>query len=287
MNQKQQFGTALSQLQSGNVRMAAELCDQGLERYPGDGNFLVLSAKANIALKNFAVAEKRVEEAIRLYPDFAGAHETYGDLLLVQGRGRAAIQAYETAMRLDPTNVRTHDKIERAGALAGEETPGAAAAAQPARMPFEERIRTAREYEQNGDLKAADSIYREILTKDPDNVEAARLLAGIAAQNKRYRDAEVFLKKALTVAPDYTRAWVDLAGVQRELEKFDEALESARQVIRLAPDNAESYVVYASAIGMAGDHEQAIGALEKALEISPARPGAACSMAHHQKTLGE
>jgi tetratricopeptide (TPR) repeat protein len=287
MTQKQQFSNALSQLQSGNVRMAAELCDLGLKRYPGDGNFLVLSAKANIALKNIAVAERRIEEAIRLYPDFAGAHETYGDLMLVQGKRGAAISAYETAIRLDPTNVRTHDKIERAGKLAGKEAARTATAGGPARMPFEERIRTAREYERNGDLKSAESIYREILTKDPDNVDAARLLAGIAVQNKRYRDAEVFLKKALTIAPDYTRAWVDLAGVQRELEKFDDAIESARQVIRLAPDNAESYVVYASAIGMAGDHEEAIRAFARALEISPDRPAAACGMAHHQKTLGE
>jgi len=287
VNQKRQFKQALSQLQSGNARMAAELCDLGLKRHPGDGNFLVLAAKASIAMRSFAVAEKRIEEAIRLFPDFAGAYETYGDLMLVQGRAGAALDAFETAMRLDPTNVRAHDKIDRTKELIGNGDTRPGPDAGPERMPFEKRIRIAKEYEKNGDPQSAEAIYREILGKDPDHVEAARLLAGIAAQNKRYRDAEVFLKKAIAVAPDYTRAWVDLVGVQRELDKFDDAIASAQEVIRLAPDNAESYVVYASAIGMAGDHDEAIRAYTRALEIAPERPGAICGMAHHQKTIGQ
>jgi tetratricopeptide (TPR) repeat protein len=285
--QKQQFEQALSQLQAGNAPMAAELCALGLQRYPGDGNFLVLSAKASIAMRNFAVAEQRVEEAIRHFPDFAGAYETYGDLMLVQGRAGAALSAYETAVRLDPTNVRTHDKIDRTRKLienegAEREPPGG-----PARMRFEERIRTAREYEKNGDHRSAEMIYREILAKDPEHAEAARLLAGIAVLNQRFRDAEIFLKQAVKISPGYARAWVDLVGVQRELEQYDDALESAKQVLRLAPENAESYVVFASAIGMTGDHEEAIRCYEKALSIASDRPAAWCGMAHHQKTIGQ
>ena len=129
-------------------------------------------------------------------------------------------------------------------------------------------------------------IYREILTRDPNQVEAARLLAAIAVKHKRYRDAEVFLKKVVEVAPGYTRAWVDLANLQREADKFDDAVNSAQQVLKLAPDSADSYIVYASAIGMKGEHEAAIEAYQDALAIAPDRAGAICGMAHHQKTIG-
>ena len=287
MNQKQQFQQALSQLQAGNAQMAAELCELGLQHFPGDGNFLVLSAKASIAMRNFAAAEKRIEDAIRLVPDFASAHETHGDLMLVQGRPNAAMSAYETAVRLDPANVRVHDKIDRARDLARRGNEAVPGDVERPRMPFQDRIRIAREYERNADPQSAEMIYREILGKDPDHSEAARLLAGIAVQNQRYRDAEIFLKQAVRAAPDYARAWVDLVGVQREMEHFEDALESAKQVLRLAPENAESFVVYASAIGMAGDHEEAIRAYTKALDIAPDRPAALCGMAHHQKTLGQ
>ena len=287
MNQKEQFDNALAQLRSGNLQMAAELCDLNLRKYPGDGNFLCLSARANLAMRNFGIAEARVEEAIRRYPDFAMAHETFGDLMLVQGRTKKARSAYETAMRLDPTSTTIHDKLDKTReveALTGEE---AAKARAGKAMRFEAEIRQAREYEDREDHKSAEMIYREILKKDPDHVEAARLLAGIASLNKRYRDAEIFLKKAVSTAPDYTRAWADLTNVQRELDKLDDAVVSARKVVELAPESSESHVLYASAIGMAGDHEGAIESYRKALELSPERPAALCGMAHHQKTIGQ
>ena len=113
MNPKEQFANAHSHLQSGNAKMAAELCELNLKKFPGDANFLCLAAMANLAMKNFGIALQRVEEAIRLYPEFALAHETFGDLMLIQGRSADALRAYEQALRLNPTRSLIHDKIER------------------------------------------------------------------------------------------------------------------------------------------------------------------------------
>lgn len=286
MEQKNQFDAALSALRSGDSQAAADLCRLSLEQFPGDANFLCLAARANVALKNFDLAERHVEEAIRLFPDFALAHETLGDVMLVKGKVSKSRAAYETASRLDPTRQATREKIERVKQLErNAEGRPVGAVAQP--MPFEIEIAKAREHENKGDPQAAEMIYREVLKKDPRHVEAARLLAGIAAKNKRFRDAEVFLRQVLKNAPDYVRAWVDLVNVQRELDKLDDAVESAKQVLRLTPDNAESHMVYASAIGMTGMHEEAIKSYQKAIEMAPDKAGAICGMAHHQKTIGQ
>lgn len=286
MEQNELFAGALSELKSGNAQAAAELCEQSLSSHPGDANFLCLAGKANLALKKFDVAEKHVEEAIRLFPDFALAHETYGDILLVQGMVSKARTAFETAMRLDPMRVAIHEKIDRAKELAKIGSPRLSSSVRPEPTPFEAQIKSAHDFASSGDMRSAEMIYREILTKEPGHIEAARLLAGIAAKNKRYRDAEVFLKTVVAKAPDFTRAWVDLANVQREMDKLDEAVDSARQVLRLAPENGESYMVYASAIGATGAHEEAIEAYQQALAITPEKAGAECSLAHHQKTIG-
>lgn len=267
--------------------MAAELCDVSLKRYPGDAHFLCLSARANLAMRKFDVATRRVEEAIRRYPDFAAAHETYGDLQLVRGRPKDALTAYEAAVRLDPTNPVTHDKIERARAGMDNRQSGAATSAGRRRMRFAGEIESARQAEEAGDLQAAEMTYREVLKRDPDHIEAARLLAGIAAKNERFSEAEVFLKRVVELVPDYTRAWVDLVNVQREMDKFQDAVDSARQVLRIEPDNPNSHIVYAGAIGQAGDHEGAIEAFRVALGIDADKPGAICGIAHHQKTIGQ
>jgi tetratricopeptide (TPR) repeat protein len=284
--QKRQFENALTHLQSGNAEMAAEMCELSLEKFPGDANLLCLSARANIMMRKFAVAESRVLEAIRMFPDFSQAHEIYGDLQILLGRPRDAIQSYEQAMRLDPARALVHDKIERARQLEADHPEVTRRPARP-RMPFADEIEKAAQYRREDDPRSAEMIYRDILTKDPNHVEAARLLAEIAETKKRYSDAEILLKRVVQNAPDYVRAWVDLVKVQCDLNKFDDAIDSSKKVLRLEPDTSESYILYARTIGMAGRHEEAIDAYKKALQLAPDRAGAACGMAHHQKTIGQ
>ena len=285
MDQKAHFDAALSALRSGDLQAAADLCKQCLVQYPGDANFLCLSARTNLALRDFSTARENVEEAIRLFPDFSLAHETLGDLMMVEGKVSLARTAFETAMRLDPARTAIREKIDHARKLE-KSAKQRSAKSGSGQLPFMDELRLAGEHEESGDTRSAEMIYRNILKKDPNHVEAARLLASVASRRKRFRDAEVFLKRAVSLAPDYVRAWVDLANVQREQDKLADALESAKRVMRLAPDNPESYMVYASAIGMTGDHQEAIDAYEKALKLSPDKPGAYCGMAHHLKTIG-
>ena len=260
---------------------------------PGDANILCLSAKANIALKRYTEARKHLEEAIRLFPDFANAHETYGDLLLIEGYVERAIEAYGQTLRLDPTKGDTHRKLDKAHELLAKAKSAPAEASRTEtqtprrRMAFEEEVAEAVAFAKDNEPNKAEDIYRDILKRDPDHVEAARLLAGIAAKNKRHYDAEVFLLRAVSNAPDYGRAWVELCNVQRELQKYEEALESAKQVLRLGPDRAESHMIYANAIGMAGCPQEAIESYRKALDIDGSKIGAMSSMAHQLKTIGD
>lgn len=266
--------------------MAAEMCELSLKKFPGDANLLCLSARANIMMRKFAIAESRVLEAIRMFPDFSQAHEIYGDLQVLLGQPGGALRSYEQAMRLDPARALLHDKIDRARKLEAGKPEAARRPPRP-RMPFADEMEKARQHDREDNPRAAEMIYRDILTKDPNHVEAARLLAEIAATKKRYRDAEILLKRVVQIAPDYIRAWVDLVKVQCELNSLEDAIASAREVLRLDPDTAESHILYARTIGMAGNHEEAIATYEKALEIAPDRAGAACGMAHHQKTIGQ
>jgi tetratricopeptide (TPR) repeat protein len=48
-------------------------------------DFRAYTLTAYLSLKRFTEARTRVEEAIKLYPDFANAHDAFGDVLFVQG----------------------------------------------------------------------------------------------------------------------------------------------------------------------------------------------------------
>lgn len=277
-------------LRSGDARMALNHCNDGLQQFPGDANLLCLSARAHLALRKFDEAQVQLQNAIRLYPDFAMAHETLGDLMMVQGQPETAKKAYEQAMRLDPTRLVTHEKIGKTKTLIEQLEDAAKNSKSGTKgkvMPFEAEIAKALEHERSNEPKPAEDIYRQILTRDPDHIEAARLLARVAVNNKRFKDAEIFLRRVLKNAPDYTRAWADMSNVQRELGKLNESVTSAERVLELAPDQPESHVLYASAVGMIGEHEKSIAACERALEIAPDKPGPRCTLGHHQKTVGK
>ena len=153
-------------------------------------------------------------------------------------------------------------------------------------MAFEDEIHLAQEKHKSNKPGEAEKIYRSILKRDPNHVEAARLLAGIAVEKSQYKDAEVFLRHAATIAPGYGRIWIDLTNVLRELEKLDDALECALKILEMAPEKAESHMLAASVVGAMSRHEDAIRYYEKALDIAPNRTGAMSAMAHHLKTVG-
>ncbi|HEX2138353.1 MAG TPA: sulfotransferase [Woeseiaceae bacterium] len=287
--QRQSFESALAELRAGEYARAASLCEEALRSFPDDASTMCLAAKAYLALRQFEPSERHAKEAIRRFPTFAAAHDAYGDLMLATGRADRAVTAYAKALRLDPARPATLAKIERATQVASAADGGAGDERKGprTRMAFGEEIREAESLQQAGDVGKAEDIYRRILKKDPDHVEAARLLAGIASRNKRFREAEVFLLRTTLLAPNYGRAWVDLVEAQREQEKYDEAIKSAERLIAIEPDKAESHMVYAGVAGLAGLHEEAIASYRNALELAPQKAAAMCGMAHHLKTIGE
>jgi tetratricopeptide (TPR) repeat protein len=260
--QQQWFYQVQSQIRQGDMTAAANSCAGALAEFPLDANLLVLAARANLALRRFEEAQARAEMALQTYPKFAAAHDVQGDLCLVQDRAEAALESYRQALELGASAQLLGQKITRARQtmelLANSPMPKQA-------MPYAEEIALAQQHERDGQHQEAESIYRSILTRDPDHVEACRLLAGVACSHEEYQDAKIFLQRALKLAPDYLRAMVDLANVHRQLEEFGEAIALA---------------------SVAGRHEDAIASFEKALAINPAKAGALCGIAHHLKTIG-
>ena len=242
-------------------------------------------------MRNFGKARQILEEVTGSHPDFAVGHDVSGDLLFAQGYVGTAIKAYEQAMRLDPTRPETLKKIEKAQRLLAEAQESGAGPIKEAssgrQMAFAEEMHHAEQFSKSGDKKRAEDIYRRILKRDPNHVEAARMMARIAAENSHFEDAEVFLRHALSIVPEYIRLRVDLVNVLNDLHRTEEALRQAEEVLQLAPDVAESHVIHATALGANGLHHEAIQAYEKALQISPDRPAVLCSLGHHLKTVGE
>lgn len=90
-------------------------------------------------------------------------------------------------------------------------------------------------HHQNGNLQAAESIYRQILHLDADNPEALHLLGVIAYQQQDYAKAATLIGRALARKPNFADAHSNLGNVFREMGRVDEAEKSYRKALEVNP----------------------------------------------------
>lgn len=267
--------------------MAEQLCRSALERFPGDANFLCLSARALIRLDQPELAESRANAAVQLYPEFPKPHEILGQIFMQRGQTEQALTAFQRAAELDPSRADTRMNLGMALMKSGRTEEGQKAIEESVRLnPDRQQIAKAIELERKGEPASAEKIYRQVLTGNPDNVEALRCLAGIASKNRHYGDAEVFLQRAVDLAPEFGRARAELVKAQLERDRFEEAVKNAERLIRLDDKHADSHLLLASAHAAAGSYDEAISAYELTLELMPGHRGALIGLGNMLKTVG-
>jgi tetratricopeptide (TPR) repeat protein len=279
------FNRASTELRSGNSEQGASIALEGLEQYPRDPHLLCLAGRALISLKRPEEAVAHIKKALKLHPEFSWGHVTDGDLELIAGRPAEAVKSYRKAQKLGADRAGVQEKIDRARVMlkAGKPTDGK----RRSGMAFPEEIARAAQLERDGKPEEAENIYRDILSRDPDHVEAIRLLAASASvHHRKYSDAETLLSRATELAPDYPRAWADLTAAQIALAKFPEAVASARTLVDLDPQFTESYIALGNALGAANKPEDAIEAYQTALKLQSNHVGAFSGLAQQLKTVG-
>ena len=137
--------------------------------------------------------------------------------------------------------------------------------------PARELIAKAATHQRAGRLEQAEAAYREILRRDPRNIEALRLLALIAMQTEHYGQAEQLLARTVELAPDFLAAWIDLSRAQLEQLHVPAALASIARAEQLNPRSANVQVHMANVQSRSGHYDEAIEAFRRALGLNTNR----------------
>ena len=283
-SQKIIFDQALGHLKAGNSVEAISLCTQGLQQEPGDVNIICLWARALMMAKEFNKAKEKIMMALNLAPNFATAHEVFGDLLMLEGQLEKSIAAYQHAQSLAPDSTHLAPKISRAQQLTQTKSEDPSRVSPD--LAFVKELEQAQQHKKEGQPGKAEQIYRTILRKNPNHAEAMRLLADIACSHNKYDDAELLLLRAVSKSPKFSRAWLDLSKVQLDLGKYPDAVKSAEHLVELTPDNAESYVALANTQAQSNQPQLAIESYKKTLSLAPKHKGGFAGLAHQLKTIG-
>ena len=170
-------------------------------------------------------------------------------------------------------------------------------------MTLNNAIRKAIHYQQSGQLRKAEEVYRRILTVDPDHSTALHLLGVMARQKGNYDSAVVLtnaairshpetaeyytslgwifadqgqLKKAaacyqqsLQLKPDFVEACFRLANVYHEQKNFKDAIIYYLKAVNLKPDFVEASYNAGLAYQLLGNFREAVAWYRRALKLNP------------------
>lgn len=136
-------------------------------------------------------------------------------------------------------------------------------------MNIEEASSLALEQLKAGDIHRAETIYREILKEQTDNITALHFLGVIYYQQKKYDLAIQFIKTALQIEPAYTDAWNNLGIIYRDLGQFDEAIACYQKALSFNPNFVQAYINLGNTFQAMNRLDEAIISYKKATELRP------------------
>jgi tetratricopeptide (TPR) repeat protein len=284
---KASFDRANTFLRAGDALMAERICRQALNAHPRDSNLLCLLGASLIRQRKPEEAEHTLSRAVRIYGSFSRAHEGLAEALIMQGRLSEALASLERAEELEPGSASIRMKKAKVLIGMGQDDDATREFEESFKLtPHREDLVRGLGLQRMGNVREAEKIYRDVLLRDPTNVDAIRLLAGIAMRAKQWGDAEALLERALEIAPDFHQGWNDLGLARQEQDKTEAAIVAFQRVIQLEPHRPAGYVSVGTVCAMIGQHDESMDMFRKALEKDPTNFGALSGMGHVLKTVG-
>jgi len=232
-------------------------------------------------------AERYLQRAIALEPEFAKPHEDLGALYLAGDEAERAVPFFERAIALGgplPSALKgLAVALHRSGRTEEAEVVRAKYLAGSAASPA---LARAYALKAGGDPQAAEALCQELLKKEPDDVAVLRLMALIATDDERYNVAETLLRRILSLMPESTSAVHDLARFLGGRGRYPEAIELLEPVAEGDEDYPDVQQILGDMLGIVGRSADALAAYDNCLAIRPDDPHALLGRAHMLRIEG-
>lgn len=223
----------------------------------------------------------------KLHPDYGRLFQERGHCYRALSKPTEAINAYVHAVNLNPSlpaSWKNLVALYRSVGRTAEADNAANVLATLERMPV--AVVTANSLFSEGSTNAAEQMIRAFLLKNPDHVEAMRLLARIGMKLGVLDDAEFLLESVLEFDPGYHAARHNYAEVLADRHKHLEALEQVRKLLAVEPKNPVFRALEGNALVGLGRHDEALAIFFELRAETPANPTLHLAIAHALKTVG-
>ncbi len=134
-------------------------------------------------------------------------------------------------------------------------------------------------YNEMGDPKSAEAMYKKTAALQPKNAENWRLTGYTQFLQKKYPEAAESYGQCLQVDPHHDGVFIDFIGTLCNRRLFEEAQKEVDARLARFPDDAQAFTAQAWVLKFQGKMPEAIEALDKALALKPGRVNDLLTMA--------
>jgi tetratricopeptide (TPR) repeat protein len=248
-----------------------------------------------ISLRHLGAIEQSlavIDAALVAHPRFSLLHQQRGLCHVARKDAPKAIEAFLTAVNLNPALPMAWRMLEGVYRLAGDTANATLAAGHVATLAaLPDEVVAATSLFSDGDRDAAERMIRAFLLARGDHPEAMRLLARIGMAHEAWDDAEVLLAGVLAITPEYRAARFDYARTLLARHKHVQAQAEIARLREDEPANAELRSMAATAMVGLGRTAEAIAIYRALLPDVAADPVAAADvqlwLGHALKTEGD
>jgi len=231
----------------------------------------------------FAEAIAECQEALKIKPDFAAAHNNLGVALLRDkqsgdgalghdGAVDEAIEQYREALQINPDFTQAHKNLGIVFMRKGQMEEAIAQfqktlELEPNDAQAEFSLGSA--FLQRREVDEAIAHYQKAVEIRPDYAEARNYLGNAFVGEGKYSEAIANYAAAVRIRPNYSEAHHNMACVLATIGKNDEALEQFNEALRLNGNDAQAHFALGSLLARMGHREEAVAHLTEALRLEP------------------
>jgi tetratricopeptide (TPR) repeat protein len=210
---------------------------------------------------------------VRDNPQYSPGYGNLGLALVRAGRIDEAIRALETAVRLDPGDVRAQLALARTYVEHGRASDGFRILDRLGPWPGHEKMYFLVRARAHMAMEEWDSAYRVLsygLQRFPELAEGYQALGFILEKQGRMEEAMDAYRRAFDLRPDLFWAYLGLARIQLQLGDARQAASTARAAVRSDANVAAAWRILALALEEIGDSSGSRQAWKQVLELDDA-----------------
>ena len=220
-------------------------------------------------------------------PNVAKANRELAHALIAQGRFDEAIASYKRVLELTPENPVAYRDLSMAYKGLGQMNEAYEVLEASFRLdPNREELEHAIQHLFAGDFGNAETLCRGVLHKDPNNVNATRLLGEVAAELGNQKLTIQMLRNSIQLEPRFFGAYIELAGELLDTDELKECHAVLQEAIKLQPELALPRALLGILHNKAGRFEQAAEVFRTVLEKHPDHGVSLTGLGHALKTIG-